>query len=48
MSAVERVELAPGLSISRVVTGMWQIAELERHLPDGDVRLIIFHLINST
>ena len=35
MSSVERVELAPGLSISRVVTGMWQIAELERHLPDG-------------
>ena len=27
---VERMELAPGLSISRVLTGMWQIADLER------------------
>ena len=35
MSAVvERVELAPGFSISRVLTGLWQIADLER---DGNV-----------
>jgi aryl-alcohol dehydrogenase-like predicted oxidoreductase/enamine deaminase RidA (YjgF/YER057c/UK114 family) len=27
---IERRELAPGLSISRVVTGLWQIADLER------------------
>lgn len=26
----ERAELAPGLEISRVVTGLWQIADLER------------------
>jgi len=30
---VERVELAPGLEISRVVTGLWQIADMER---DGE------------
>ncbi|MCL4847883.1 MAG: aldo/keto reductase [Acidobacteria bacterium] len=28
--SVEHVELAPGLSISRVLTGLWQIADLER------------------
>ena len=28
--AVERATLAPGLEISRVVTGMWQIADMER------------------
>jgi aryl-alcohol dehydrogenase-like predicted oxidoreductase/enamine deaminase RidA (YjgF/YER057c/UK114 family) len=28
---VERVELAPDLSISRVLTGLWQIADMERH-----------------
>jgi aryl-alcohol dehydrogenase-like predicted oxidoreductase/enamine deaminase RidA (YjgF/YER057c/UK114 family) len=27
---VERIELAPGLTISRVVTGLWQIADMER------------------
>jgi len=26
----ERVELAPGLSISRIVTGLWQVADMER------------------
>jgi aryl-alcohol dehydrogenase-like predicted oxidoreductase/enamine deaminase RidA (YjgF/YER057c/UK114 family) len=30
---IEREELAPDLSISRVLTGLWQIADLER---DGD------------
>lgn len=28
--AVERAELAPGLDTSRVVTGLWQIADMER------------------
>jgi len=27
---VERCQLAPDLSISRVLTGLWQIADLER------------------
>src|SRR5688500_5583947 len=26
----ERVELAPGLEISRIVTGLWQVADMER------------------
>ncbi len=30
-SAVERCELAPGFQISRVITGLWQIADMERH-----------------
>lgn len=30
MTVVERVELAPGLEISRVLTGLWQIADMER------------------
>jgi aryl-alcohol dehydrogenase-like predicted oxidoreductase/enamine deaminase RidA (YjgF/YER057c/UK114 family) len=29
-SEVERLELAPGLSIPRVVTGLWQLADMER------------------
>jgi aryl-alcohol dehydrogenase-like predicted oxidoreductase/enamine deaminase RidA (YjgF/YER057c/UK114 family) len=29
-SAPERAELAPGLSISRIVTGLWQVADMER------------------
>lgn len=29
-AAVERCELAPGFSISRVLTGLWQIADMER------------------
>ncbi|MEQ9425776.1 MAG: aldo/keto reductase [Cyclobacteriaceae bacterium] len=28
--SVENIELAPGLEISRVLTGLWQIADLER------------------
>lgn len=31
----ERIDLASGFSISRIITGMWQIADLER---DGKVR----------
>jgi aryl-alcohol dehydrogenase-like predicted oxidoreductase/enamine deaminase RidA (YjgF/YER057c/UK114 family) len=27
---VERVELAPGLSVSRAITGLWQLADMER------------------
>lgn len=30
MTPVDRVELAPGFSISRVLTGLWQVADLER------------------
>ncbi len=30
MNQVERCELAPGLHISRVVAGLWQIADMER------------------
>lgn len=26
----ERTELAPGLTISRIVTGLWQVADMER------------------
>ena len=26
----ERVVLAPGLEISRIVTGLWQVADMER------------------
>ncbi len=28
---VERIEIAPGFTISRVLTGLWQIADMERH-----------------
>ena len=31
MTAITRTSLAPGLSISRVVTGLWQIADMERN-----------------
>ncbi|HTR01737.1 MAG TPA: aldo/keto reductase [Thermoanaerobaculia bacterium] len=34
MTTVERTDLAPDLSISRVLTGLWQIADMER---DGRV-----------
>ncbi len=30
MTKVERWEIAPGLTISRIVTGLWQIADMER------------------
>ena len=30
MASIDRVDLAPGLAISRVVTGLWQIADMER------------------
>jgi aryl-alcohol dehydrogenase-like predicted oxidoreductase/enamine deaminase RidA (YjgF/YER057c/UK114 family) len=28
--SIERFQLAPGLSISRVITGLWQVADMER------------------
>ena len=31
MTTVERIELAPGFSISRLLTGLWQIADMERN-----------------
>jgi len=34
----ERIDLGPGLSISRVITGMWQIADLERDGKERDPR----------
>ncbi len=30
LTGPERIELAPGLDISRIVTGLWQVADLER------------------
>jgi aryl-alcohol dehydrogenase-like predicted oxidoreductase/enamine deaminase RidA (YjgF/YER057c/UK114 family) len=33
MRSFERFELAPGLTISRVITGLWQIADMERRGP---------------
>ena len=30
VSAPERIELAPGLTVSRIVTGLWQVADMER------------------
>ncbi|MCZ6727394.1 MAG: aldo/keto reductase [Acidobacteria bacterium] len=34
---IERVELAPGLSVSRVLTGLWQVADIERR--SGELEL---------
>jgi hypothetical protein len=28
--AIPRIALAPGLEISRVITGLWQVADMER------------------
>lgn len=36
MNPVERIELAPGLEIARVITGLWQVADLERGGTDLD------------
>ena len=30
MTTAERCELAPGFSVSRVLTGLWQVADMER------------------
>ena len=32
----DRTELAPGLGLSRVVTGLWQVADMERDGPALD------------
>ena len=29
VNSVERIELRPGFSISRILTGLWQIADIE-------------------
>src|SRR6188472_2874615 len=43
--AVERLALAPDLSISRVLTGLWQIADMEREGraldPDATARALL-------
>ena len=44
MTDVERRELAPGLSISRVLTGLWQVADLERDGTDLDPAATAAHL----
>ena len=30
MSNIERITLAPGLTMSRALTGLWQVADMER------------------
>ena len=37
---IERVELAPGLNISRVVTGLWQVADIERRVGELELSLV--------
>ncbi len=37
-TSVERCELAPGFSISRVLIGLWQIADMERHGQSLDLK----------
>ena len=34
---IERTELAPGFTISRVLTGLWQIADMERNGTELDL-----------
>lgn len=36
MTQIERIDLAPGLNIARVITGLWQIADLEKDGPTLD------------
>ena len=36
--SVERTELAPGFTISRVLTGLWQIADMERDGHELDIK----------
>ncbi len=38
---VERIELAPDFSISRVLTGLWQIADMERDGRQLDLDLVV-------
>lgn len=37
MLTIERSELAPGFSISRILTGLWQIADMERDGTEVDI-----------
>jgi aryl-alcohol dehydrogenase-like predicted oxidoreductase/enamine deaminase RidA (YjgF/YER057c/UK114 family) len=39
-ATVERCELAPGFSISRVLTGLWQIADMERDGRELDLKAV--------
>jgi aryl-alcohol dehydrogenase-like predicted oxidoreductase/enamine deaminase RidA (YjgF/YER057c/UK114 family) len=43
--SVERCELAPGLSVSRAVTGLWQIADMERGGRTLDVEKAAFAMV---
>jgi aryl-alcohol dehydrogenase-like predicted oxidoreductase/enamine deaminase RidA (YjgF/YER057c/UK114 family) len=40
----DRIELAPGLNISRIVTGLWQIADMERDGARLDPEALAAHL----
>jgi aryl-alcohol dehydrogenase-like predicted oxidoreductase len=42
---VKRIELAPGFSISRVLTGLWQIADMERDGRQLDLDLIVSAMV---
>ncbi len=46
MSKVEYSQLAPGLRVSKVLTGLWQIADLERHGKPLDPVATAQHLWN--
>ena len=37
MKHPERIELVPGYSISRIITGLWQVADIEKE--DGSMDL---------
>lgn len=36
MSVIKEIELAPGFKIPRIITGLWQIADMERNVEDLD------------
>ena len=40
----DRIELAPGLDISRIVTGLWQISDMEKGGARLDARALAVHL----
>ena len=40
MGKVPQIELAPDLKISRILTGLWQIADIERKDPDQDLKAL--------
>ena len=43
---VKRIELAPGFSISRVLTGLWQIADMERDGHQLDLDSIVSAMVS--